>query len=281
MGELYLRRVEVEIIPALNQGIKITELRTKFKCEKNNEGHPNKASIEIYNLSDKTRALFEAKNTRVQLSIGYLGLRPNGLLGTGFQGSSNVEAVFIGNISKVKHDRDNVDIVTKLEVKDGGNKFRNSRLDKGFPPGVKIKDIIQELADSMGLPVSSLQGIPDKNYANGFTVSGLVRDHLNKLALNYKFEWSIQDETLQIIPQDKTTDDGEILLTPDSGLLGVPAKTDKGVEFSCLIQPRLKPGKRVRIESRTLTGSFKLRKVSHEGDSTHGDFISKVEATLR
>lgn len=279
--ELYLRKVELKVIPSSGSGITIDELRIKFKCEKTNESHPNKGEVEIYNLSDQTRAILEAKNTRVELSIGYLGLSPGGVAGTGFGSSSTVETVFIGNVSKVVHKRESADIITQIEVKDGGNKHRNARLDKGYPPGIKPKQVFQELADSLGLPISAMEGIPDEAYANGLTLSGLVRDHLSTLTSKFKLEWSIQDETLQVIPQDKTTNEGLIVLDPDSGLVGFPAKTAKGVEFVSLIQPRLRPGRKVEINSRIVKGVFKIRKVTHEGDAHQGDFLSKCEATVK
>lgn len=267
MPDLYLRKVELEVFPSVGQGIKIDELRIKFRCEKSTERNPNKATIEIYNLSDKTRAILEKKNTRVALKIGY---------------QDTLELIFIGNIDKAVHKRENVDIITELEVKDGGNKYRNSRHTKGYPPGIKAKKVFDEIGDSMGLPVSSKEGVPeDAKYENGLTLQGLARDHLDNLTQKFNLEWSIQDETLQITKKTGTTKESIILLDPDSGLVGFPAKTKTGVEFTSLIQPGLKPGRRVQLDSRIVKGVFKLRKVSHEGDAHQGDFLSKCEASIK
>ncbi len=266
MADLYLRKVEIEILPAEGKATKIDELRIKFKCEKTNESHPNPASIEIYNLSDRTRSLLEAKNTRVSLKVGY---------------QDTAEMIFIGSVTKVAHKRETADIITTLEVADGGNKFRNARLEKGYPPGIGTKAVMDDLATALGFPVSAMVGVPDVKYANGLTLSGLARDHLNNLTSKNKLEWSIQDESLQVIPRDRPTLDSVILLSPDTGLIGFPAKTDKGVEFVSLIQPRLRPGRSVKIESRVMKGIFKIRKVTHEGDAHQGDFLSKCEATAK
>lgn len=279
MGELYIRKVIVEIIPQNGTGKKIEDLRINFSCEKNSESAPNKCEIGIYNLSDSTRSLLEAKNTRVKLSIGYLGLKPNGIGGSGVNSTSTVELVFIGNVKKITQDIQTPDIITKLELADGGNAYRNARLDKGYPPSTDLKLIIDDLITSTGLSKGSISGLPSgKKYANGYTVSGLSRDNLDTITKSNELEWSIQNEAIQIVKRGEATNDTLIVLTPDTGLIGSPNKTDKGVEFISLLQPTLKPGRKVQLKSRFLEGTFKIRKVVDVGDSHQGDFLSKCEA---
>lgn len=281
MGDLYLRKVIVDIIPPKGDPTRIEGLRVKFNCEKTNERNPNNSKIEIYNLSEKTRSLLEAKKTRIRLQIGYLGTPEKSTQGitTGLKG--NVAQIFIGDVKKVVHkiEGDGTDIVTTIEVLDGGNRYRNARMDKGFPPGTNLKQVYNELLEELGLDKGSIKGIPDRKYSQGLTLSGLVRDHLDTLSKANELEWSIQDEALQIIPKADFSSNVMVELNTDSGLVGSPSKTDKGVEFSSLIQPVLKPGIKVNIKSKIINGIFKLRKVVHAGDSHQGDFLSKCEAT--
>jgi len=279
VAELYLRKVILEIIPQSGSGKKIEDLRIRFKCEKTNESSPNNAEIEVFNLAESTRSTLEAKNTKVRLSIGYLGLNAAGFAGTGIGGSSSVEVVFVGDVVKTTQKIETPDIITTLEVADGSNRFRNSRLEKGYPPNTKLNPVFDDLETSLGLGKGTRQGVPDKTYANGLSLSGPSREHLDVLTRSNGLEWSIQDETLQIIPAGQGTTESVILLASDSGLIGSPNKTAKGVEFTSLIQPRLRPGRRVQIDSRALKGIFKIRKVEHAGDSHEGDFLSKCEAT--
>lgn len=291
MKELYSRKVTVEIIPVSGLGKIIDQLRVKFRIEKTNVGQPNDAQIEIYNLSDQTRGLFEQPGTRVRVSIGYLGLNPDGVLGSGFYSSASVETVFIGDINKAKHEKKGIgasvqqkiegpDIVTTISAKDGENRYRNARLDKGYPPNSKLTAVFDDLIKAMGLSAGAKKGIPEKKWANGLALSGLARDHLNELCRANGLEWSIQDETVQIVAKTSGTPDTPLLISADSGLIGIPSKTDKGVEFTCLILPKLKPGRIVQVDSRVIKGAYKIRRVIHDGDSWQGDFLSKVEATL-
>lgn len=282
MGELYLRNVVVDIYPPTGSGKRLEGLRVKFKCEKTLSGEPNKAEIEIYNIAEDTRNMLLNQKTRVRLAIGYLGFQPKGFLGTGLGGSSNVETVFIGNIKKFNSNKtptrwEGVDIITKIELADGGNAYRNARLDKGYPPGATLKMAIDDVSKALGLPKSAFSAIPDVQIAHGISLSGLAKDHLDTLTKPYGFEWSIQDETLQITQVKNTSGDATIVLTPQSGLVGSPNVTDKGVEIKSLVQPQLRPGRRILVKSKIMTGIFKINKVTHEGDSHEGDFLSKCE----
>lgn len=265
MAQFYLRKAIVEILPATGPAKRIEELRVKFKCEKTSESHPNKGELEIYNLNDQSRSLLEQPKTRVHLIAGYRDI---------------FETIFIGNITKPEHKREKADIITKIKIGDGDNKHRNARLEKGYPPGTSTSSVFDDLAGALGLPFSAKKGIPNTKYANGLTLSGLARDHLTDLSKKNDLEWTIQDETLQVIPRDQATDDELIVIGPDSGLVGFPAKTTKGVQFDCLLNPKLRPGRPVKLESRVVTGIFRLRKVTHEGDSQQGDWKSKCEASV-
>lgn len=297
MGELYLRKVVLDVIPRSGTARRIEDLRIQFKIEKTNESTPNTAEIKIYNLSEETRGLFEAEKSKIRLSIGYLGLNPGGTAGLGFDSSSSVEVVVVGDITKVAHKKkkvtkeigqtdhvtrskvEGVDLITTVEVADGDNRYRNSRLDKGYPPNARLRDIFNDLATALGLGTGVFIGIPEKSYANGVALTGLARDSLNVLTKSNRLEWSIQDENLQIIPQGASTSDSAIVISSDTGMVGSPSKTSNGVEFDSLIQPALRPGRRVEVDSRLVKGRFKVRKVTHEGDSQRGEFLSKCEAT--
>jgi hypothetical protein len=195
------------------------------------------------------------------------------------ESSSTVETVLVGDVIKAVHKGEFPDVITKIEVGDGTNKHRNSRHDKGYPPGTKFKAVIRDVIDSMGLGKGPEDGIPDKTFAHGITLSGLSRTHLNELTEDEDLEWSIQDETVQILPKGSGTSESVIFLSPDTGLIGSPNPTTKGIEFVSLLQPRLRPGRRVQLESREFKGIFKVRTVTQEGDSQKENFYSKCEAT--
>ncbi|HEX5035127.1 MAG TPA: hypothetical protein VFW62_11670, partial [bacterium] len=199
MAKFYLRKIIVTILPPTGKEKILDELRITFRCEKTLESNPNSAQVEIYNLSEKTRSLLEGKKTRLILEAGYDG---------------KTETVFKGNITDVATEKQGPDLVTRVEVTDGGNHFRNARIEKGLPPGAKARQVIDELVKSMDLPRGSITGVPNVQYANGITLSGFSKDRLNDVTRKLGLEWSIQNEAIQIIPRNDTTQESEVLLSP-------------------------------------------------------------------
>ncbi len=245
MSDLYLREVAVSIVPTTGAPKRIQGLRVRFKGKKNEESKPNTMGLEIFNLSENTRSQLEGKNTSIILEAGYAG---------------------------------RTEVISKAELADGGHRYRNSRINKGIPPGAKTKQVIDELVKSIGLTQGAIIGVPSTQYPNGITLHGMSRDRLDEVCKKNGLQWSIQDGVLQIVPEKKTTFDSVLVISPDSGLIGSPNKTKRGVEFKTLLMPLLKPGRRVKLESRFIKGIFKISVVSHSGDSMQGEFYSEVEA---
>ena len=59
-----------------------------------------------------------------------------------------------------------------------------------------------------------------------------------------------------------------IKLTPSSGLVGSPARTNKGCQFSCLLRADMLPGSYVELADTELCdGYYKVQSMEHSGDS--------------
>jgi hypothetical protein len=281
VGELYIRRVTIVITPQSGAQRTLSGLRMKFKCEKTTQSNANKASVDIYNASPETRDAIEAGGTRIALYAGY-------------EMDDPLQLVFCGDITKVKHKKkitnfirtekiqvkaEGHDIVTKIEVGDGDNRLRNSRHHKGYPPGIPLRNVLEDVAGSFKLPLGSFEGIPDVRYANGLSLQGPSRFSMDDLTSAHGLEWSVQDGSLQLTPRRQPASGATILISSDSGMVGVPERTSKGIEFASLLNPGLRPGRLVQVKSRIASGTFKLQKVCHDGDSHEGTFTTKCEAT--
>lgn len=265
MADLYLRKIAVTLISQTGFTKTMDKLRFIFSCEKTNEKTTNKATLDIYNLNKDSRGILESKNSRIVIEAGY---------------ETTKQVIFQGDITKVVHESEPPDIISKCELGDGDNSYRTSRMDVSLPPGATTQQAFNEVISKSGMNVGAVLGIPSTKYANGLVLSGMVRDVLDELCKKNDLEWSIQNEALQIIPKNSFTLDSIVILNSKTGLVGSPSKTKDGVEFTSLLQPTLNPGRRVKIESKLINGIYKVRKVIHEGDSHGGDFVSKCEATI-
>ena len=88
-------------------------------------------------------------------------------------------------------------------------------------------------------------------------------------------QWSIQNNELQILEELQTTGEEAILLTPETGLIGIPSKSTAKDKQGTIIQSlimanELKPGRAVKVQSKNDNSIFKLLEVQFIGD-THGN----------
>lgn len=266
MTQLYLRKAIVTIGTFAGGGTTIDALRVKYEVEKTNESNPNTATIKIYNLSEATRSKLEQPKTKITLEIGYRDIS---------------DVVFRGDVTKAVHEQEgDVDIVTTLECGDGDNNFRTGKISRGFPPGSSTTQIIEALIQASGLARGPVVGVPPTTYPDGYSIHGMVRAELDNICKKNKLEWSIQNEAIQILPRFLPVPGAPLIISVDTGLVGKPNKTDKGVEFKTLINPQIAPGKMVTLQSKFVSGSFKVRKVKFVGDSQQEDSLAEVEATI-
>ena len=145
-----------------------------------------------------------------------------------------------------------------------------------------IKDSAQAFVDQAQVVIGSLTGMKSEKAQAGLTLSGDGKAILDGLAEKQGLEWSIQDNTLQVLAKDGHNGRQAVLLSPATGLVGSPIAREveggQGVEFKALIQPKLIPGGLVQIQSRHVSGTFKLRSTAFAGDTHGNDWYAKGKA---
>jgi hypothetical protein len=260
---LFKRRVAVTIGNASSsEAVRHDRLRVIFQVEKTSESNANTAKISVFNMSDRGRALAEKEKSFVLLEAGY---------------GDRIEQLFYGDITRAYISHQGPDWVTTVECGEASNALRSVHIDKSYAPGTDLKQVVKDVAqgfvDQGKVVIGSLLGVKSQKSQSGLALSGPGQTILDDLAAKLGLEWSIQGNALQVLPRDKDLGLQAVLLSSATGLIGSPVRREleggQGVEFSALIQPQLLPGRLVRIESRHVTGLYKIRSVSFAGD-THG-----------
>jgi hypothetical protein len=280
MSELFGRTVHVSIGKRGEPATLIDGLRIVFKIEKTLEKTPNHSSIEVYNLNEDTRALFEKKGASVRVTAGY---------------GPAVKDLFIGDVAAVTTKRAGADILTSVEAADGLYYYQTREADISFGPGVQTREILDALIEKFGYVKGEIEGVDlNAEYLKGFSVSGKIRDHMDALlAKQRNVSWSVQDGQLQILPKSAGSKKPAILLTPESGLIGSPFKktvvnvdiakkkegkeAESGLSLKSLLNGEYQPGRLVRVEAAFITGNYRIEKVTHAGDTHAATFYSDLE----
>jgi hypothetical protein len=258
--ELYGRVCKLVVAPSGGgEGLSVEDLRITFRVEKTSSSEPNKATIQVYNLNQWSRQRVEEKNQALVLTAGYEDVNAR---------------IFVGVVKRVEHRRAPPDIVTEMECADGGVDLETAEFRRSYKAGTSrlrvVKDIITAMpnTDTGPLTASELSGsIPGR-----LALSGGCRHVLNRLAKSWGFEWSIQDEAIQVLTEATGTVNPQalaVVLSPETGLIGSPTKTDRGAKFKSLLMPTINPGSFVSLDSAFVKGYYKAESTSDEGD-THG-----------
>lgn len=251
-------------------GISLHEIKIKFSVSKGVSSTQNSAEITIWNLAEKSRNALGKELDDITLEAGYLPP----------EGGGNVGIIFKGQIRDVEHKRDGADILTTISCGDGDKAIRNAVLGKTYPKGTPVKDVVEDLykeLEAEGVTRGEWK-FPDDlpDFKRPYTVCGTCKRELDTLSRGRDFYWSLQNETMEIIPGNGYIG-GIVLLSPETGLIDTPTITDNGVKFKALLNPEIRPNRRVRIESQTLemnaeNGEYRVSECTFAGDNREGDF---------
>ena len=303
---LYDRVASLTIGKPTGQAIEIRDLRFAFSIEKGAGENPNTCTCRVYNLNPDSRALVETVNNVLILKAGYR--RDVGEL-----------TIFTGTVTRAITKRENADLVTELEMSDGGLEYRDTKTSFSFAPGVSAQAVLTNIAATFGLPVRPLPAdIAQKQYAEGFAFVGRSREAMAKACEYLGLEWSLQNREVQILKKGKAVAMQAFVLSPETGLIGSPesehktlgekAAAKKGItekqkgvrvtfgtvdtgdkekklevqgwKVKTLLQPTMQPGGYVRLDTKTIKGEFfRVESVTHSGDTHGNDWLS--ELTLR
>jgi hypothetical protein len=263
MAQLWNREISLRFGKKGSLGPKITDLRIAFVIGKTSDSNANTSKIKIYNLNEKSRSILEEGNNLVAvLEAGYT--------------STGIEILFKGEIDKSLFQRSGADWLTTLFVKDGETALTKVHFEKSYDATAAdlktiVTEVTQKLKDEAGIIIKDLKHLTSEKIQNGFSANGLAKKILDDLVAKQGLEWNIQDGELQILSIDGSDDlkTDAVVLTPETGLIGSPIRREEGVEFKALLQPKVKPGKIVKIQSRSIDGFYRIRKAQFKGD-THG-----------
>lgn len=281
---LFDRRVSVLVgtppadFVSLEGAVEIRDLRVEFKCEQDLEKEPNIADVTIYNAAPESRAVLHRKGAKVVLKAGYAeGARVPFALPE----FSTFDTVFVGDVLVSVSSREGPDWVTRMQVSDGGRMLKHTRISVSQKGPVDLKKLIKDAAKKLLAREIDLLGAVDGVNAQlqaGFVAHGRAADVLTRLTDTAELEWSVQDGRVQILKRGGVSVRPTVLLSPDTGLVGaVEPGTAKEVEkqgaavlvVKSLLQPRIRPGCQIQVDSEGVKGLFRAEKVTHEGD-THG-----------
>ena len=239
-------------------GVRIDDLRITFNVVKSMKSSANEASVTVYNMSQKSRELLEGESVAVKLMAGY---------------SDATEVIFDGQMVNSKSYRARPNWITEIEAADGVLPMSTGKLATTFATGTPRSVVVKKLVAAMnGIALGTTDtDALRRALSSPLVVSGSARRSLDTLARQWGFWWSIQDGTAEIRDKGKRGRYWRTapLVSPETGLIGAPERTEDGLEIRSLLNPQIRPGAPLQLDSEFERGLFQPEKVTMTGD-THG-----------
>lgn len=244
-------------------GLDVSELDCTFKVKKHLKAEPNSCEVAIYNLSANSRALLEIpKKLVLRLEAGY---------------PDAVAQLYLGEIRSAQSVREGADIVTKIETGDSAKELQSAKINLSVGPKVPAEVVLTAIARTLKVGLGNVQTAAAKLKSKGATffgkgtlIYGSAAQALDDFCKSADLEWSIQDGVLQILDRGKALESQAVLLSSDTGLIGSPTIDHKGiVSFKALIQPDLRPGRKIAFDTLSfkISQGYRIQEVEYTGDT--------------
>lgn len=274
----------------------LTACDLAFKTQRHIHRSPNSAEIKIWNLSPETRAQIEGA-ARPFSRPGVPRIEePDGIvrLGLGY-GADDPAQVFRGDVRVAFTEwPTNTDSVLVVQARDGGHAYNTARVSRSYPRGTPVSTALRDVVSALGIGEGNLAEFLGAfefrtgatTFPDGYTAHGRAHVVLSDLCRAAGLRWSVQSGSLQLQRQGEPLESRSVRLDAASGLVGSPTWDERGkrsggrrgrAQVQCLIMPGLDPGRKVSVESDTVTGDFEIRQVALAGDTRGNDWFADLE----
>lgn len=244
----YLRQLSAVVASSSGNAIDFADFRCVFTIRRGDRQTPNSADLRIFNLSTQTRNTIAASEyTMLGISAGYPG---------------NFGLIFQGTIKQFRKGRiDGKDNYVDITAADGDEAYNFAPIFQsvpaGSPPG-SVADVLLKAFQGHGFQQQITAGyrpnFPANGCVRGQVFYGLAREAARNFAKDQGCKWSIQDGRLTFIPLTSYIPTaGQVpVVSPTSGLLGVPEQTPQGLRMRVLLNPSMKVGQCIRLQNTTV-----------------------------
>lgn len=259
----YKRKWSLLVAGASGDGLDLSQLRCTFKVVKKDTQTPNAAEFTIYNLSSTTAAQLKKSFTKVIVNSGY---------------EANFGLIFSGNIKGFTETRENTETILTISAGDGDQEYNYTVINKTVAAGATPDSIIAEASNAMGVQLGHKSQLDQTALPRGKVLYGRPYEFMREQADNTGCTWSVQDGKILFMKRTEVMPGGAVLLTPETGLIGVPQITEDGIEGKCLLNPKLKIGAALQLESKVhaeISGQYRIISLTHQGDTHGNDWYSE------
>jgi len=200
-----------------------------------------RAEVTIFNLNPDTVKKIQDEYTEVILQAGYEG--------------GDFGVIFKGTITLIRTGRFNaLDSFVQLAVADG-DKAQFSVVAQSVKAGQTPAAVAKALSKSTevnGVKINPAGITGGVQYIRGKVLWGSAVARANELAVSQGGTYSIIDGQLVFTPLQGYQPGDIVVLNTETGLIGVPEATIEGIQFTSLLNSKIRLGQRVQINNKDI-----------------------------
>jgi hypothetical protein len=271
------------------EALDVSGLRIRFAVQQEVISTPGWADITVYNLSQATVDKIDREYTKMTLEAGYEG--------------GGRDLIFSGDITQKISGRENpTDTFLRLVAVDGAKAHWYATVNKTLAAGHTFRDQVDaclKALEPFGIVAGQIADLGAATMPRGRVLFGMVKDTLREITQATNTTWAIRDGKLNVVPNRSYLENEAIVLNSRSGLIGMPTRTFNGIEARCLLNPKIRPGGRIKIDQESIQdvplsesygstaanynvplksddGFYKVLMVNHMGDTRGNEFYSDI-----
>lgn len=244
-------------------------LRMQFEVKRTLYSVSNKATIKLTNLAQDTFSAIDLGST-VILDCGYTSTT-----------EEYPTRIYIGQVLEKRVSKEGSDIITELACGDSELQLQNCHVQVNYSSPTPLATIVDDICGQLNVVLAGqvysynqriVQNIPYEILPS-FCASGPARVVLDALLTQKprNIRYSFQNGSLLIQGANSFVAVLATVLTPATGLVGVPSADKSGVQFSALLQAAIEPGAAITLGSgqSAIDGPYRVVEATYKGD-THG-----------
>jgi hypothetical protein len=223
-----------------SEGLELGALRVSFNVHKSTVTTAGELDARIYNLSPATMKKV-IQFTRVKLSAGY----KYGQFGV----------IFDGKVVQYRHGKENP-TDTYLEIKAfDGDPLSQAITHRRAEAGTKESDVLQQLIKDTGIPAGHISPtVGTQVLVRPWVMAGPTQKYLRDLMLKYNANAFPDVGKLHVVPQTEYKPGEAVVLSPRTGLVGIPEATPEGIQIRCLLNPKIQLCGLIKLDNKLISG---------------------------
>lgn len=252
----YIRQCKVTITGA-GGAIDVSDFRCRFQITHSENSQPIRCVLVVSNLADATEKKLMKEGKKLSLEAGYAG---------------NCSLIFSGEIIQAIRSRDSpTDTTFTVIARDSDLAHTHAVVNKTLAAGHTYRDRVNAVLEAMkpyGVAAGFIADLGSKRFPRAYVMSGMAKDYMRTLSFGTGTSWSIRNGQMQVVKNSSTLSGEAVVLNSHTGMIGRPNQTFGGIEVRMLLNPRVWPGTRLKIDQASINLAQLSTDFTSEGRQT-------------